>query len=885
MSHKEIINKVRENLRECNITDPDIRLQPDHFQPNEWRIAVISSQFLNIDNNDREEIALKNLNNIKFQWKDFLTPEEAEWAGPLPSAGDPEHLPLWPEVLAGEPASEWIDTAFPTDADDDLSPPIVVTFYSLRGGVGRSTAMAYTAKLLAAKGRKVICVDMDLEAPGLTSLFAISEEKIRLLEDGKSLRGVIALLEELDAGGKPDFAQHLIPVNKYDSLFLLPAGVPGAEYARQLRLITPDFWYKEEHNPLQEFFEALATRLFFKPDFILLDARTGLSDISGPLLFGLSDMAIITFFPHPQAERGTRLLTRGLLRAKVKRSGRDGNLSPVPRFLVSPVPQSNAPEVKKRYRDRALGWVASWMKAAQQTRQDKGLEEILEEEITHFVEYREDVATSDAILEFDNEKSPYDKLAEWIERLLPQYGEQVAQHQVKAGKQQVLDQLTIAPGTAEHQEDLLKHFIIIDTVTRAMDEKINLVRGRKGTGKTALFRWLTESEDYKLKVIIVHAPQGLSNNPSWMMSYDGFKEVERILAAADAEWRHFWGYYCCIAVQHFLHEHDHSVNVAAPLPSSVSGFLDAFDQTLKRTRFGIRIEEDIKQLNEQLASNSSCILIMDGLDTGFGSTDEDLMRRKRAVEGLFSFFMEISSSLDRLKFKIFLREDVWQTINFQNKSHMFGRTEILRWKDQTDYLKVIIKQIMNHRVFVDFLARSKETKNLANIPDDQWSSDDINNVWNLLVGERMKGGNATFTRNWIWTRLADGNDDHTPRFLLQLFSHAIKWERDEQKKNNYDKSIIRPRSLIDCLSKVSNDAVSSLKEEFQELAPLFSQLSSIGYTPIQKNDLQSQEDLIELAREIGLLHVYETDTMGNAVRYKVPDIYRIALGMTRKGQA
>ena len=47
----------------------------------------------------------------------------------------------------------------------------VVTFYSFKGGVGRSMALANVAVLLARTGKKVLCVDWDLEAPGLDRYF------------------------------------------------------------------------------------------------------------------------------------------------------------------------------------------------------------------------------------------------------------------------------------------------------------------------------------------------------------------------------------------------------------------------------------------------------------------------------------------------------------------------------------------------------------------------------------------------------------------------------------------------------------------------------------------------------------------------------------------
>src|SRR5205823_3755864 len=48
-------------------------------------------------------------------------------------------------------------------------PPDVytITFYSFKGGVGRTFALVNVAAELARRGRRVLLVDFDLEAPGL----------------------------------------------------------------------------------------------------------------------------------------------------------------------------------------------------------------------------------------------------------------------------------------------------------------------------------------------------------------------------------------------------------------------------------------------------------------------------------------------------------------------------------------------------------------------------------------------------------------------------------------------------------------------------------------------------------------------------------------------
>src|ERR1041385_2991536 len=58
----------------------------------------------------------------------------------------------------------------PEDAGKDRADKII-TFYSYKGGTGRSMAVANVAWILASSGKKVLAIDWDLEAPGLHRYF------------------------------------------------------------------------------------------------------------------------------------------------------------------------------------------------------------------------------------------------------------------------------------------------------------------------------------------------------------------------------------------------------------------------------------------------------------------------------------------------------------------------------------------------------------------------------------------------------------------------------------------------------------------------------------------------------------------------------------------
>lgn len=69
---------------------------------------------------------------------------------------------------------------------DDKTKIPVITFYSHKGGVGRTTAMTSYALHLAKQGMNVAIIDCDLEAPGYLNFFDLSEHEE--LREGKKKR-------------------------------------------------------------------------------------------------------------------------------------------------------------------------------------------------------------------------------------------------------------------------------------------------------------------------------------------------------------------------------------------------------------------------------------------------------------------------------------------------------------------------------------------------------------------------------------------------------------------------------------------------------------------------------------------------------------------------
>ena len=101
----------------------------------------------------------------------------------------------------------------------------IITFYSYKGGVGRTMALANIAVLLAQMGLKVLTVDWDLEAPGLDRYF---KEYMPL--NGNEHLGLIDLLVSAsDTDEKVNWRDYIISID-FRGEFSLSMMISGMRY-------------------------------------------------------------------------------------------------------------------------------------------------------------------------------------------------------------------------------------------------------------------------------------------------------------------------------------------------------------------------------------------------------------------------------------------------------------------------------------------------------------------------------------------------------------------------------------------------------------------------------------------------------------------------------
>jgi MinD-like ATPase involved in chromosome partitioning or flagellar assembly len=235
-------------------------------------------------------------------------------------------------------------------------PGKIITFYSYKGGTGRSMALTNMAWILASNGFRVLAVDWDMEAPGLHRYFAPflldpelvdSEGVLDMVSDY-----VTAAMTPSDPASPADmarptgtkwyepFANVLRYATSLDWKFpeyagrkgwidLVPAGKQGPGYATRMNSFSWQNFYDKLGGG--GFVEALKRRMRAEYDYILIDSRTGMSDTSGICTVHLPDVLVVCFTMNRQSIEGASAVAAS---AYAQRRDSSGNST----LHVFPVP-------------------------------------------------------------------------------------------------------------------------------------------------------------------------------------------------------------------------------------------------------------------------------------------------------------------------------------------------------------------------------------------------------------------------------------------------------------------------------------------------------------------------------------------------------------------
>jgi hypothetical protein len=188
------------------------------------------------------------------------------------------------------------------------------TFYSFKGGVGRTLTLVNTAVELTRRGHSVIIWDMDIEAPGIQHIPYF--EKLT----GKIKGGFLDIADDFIKNNCKEinnkkFNDYIVTHPDNPNLHLLSAGnlEDESQYYQRFSSLHWDRLFGVGKKAGFRLFDLIRQAVLnYHSDFVLIDSRSGYTDIGGICCFQLPDVVFLVFSYGNQNTKGIREIYNAL---------------------------------------------------------------------------------------------------------------------------------------------------------------------------------------------------------------------------------------------------------------------------------------------------------------------------------------------------------------------------------------------------------------------------------------------------------------------------------------------------------------------------------------------------------------------------------------------
>jgi len=826
--------------------------------------------------------------------------------------GDNAILPV--EIIVGEEKREidinirpfWEEIAYiGTNSEDEGSivksvklpepyteKPNLIAFYSFKGGVGRTLNLS--AHLFALLDRakeldspiKVLVIDADLEAPGLTYWNAFDKQKPSV--------SFIDFLEVYHYSPFPReetlslFAREVKKLYRNEgksTVYFLPSCLDDKQLLdtpilpENLVRSPQGSW--EYGNAIYNLGRAIGV------DYIFIDLRAGLSEISSPIVFDPRIQRFLVTTINQQSVRGTSLVLQQIGRIAAPETKIDNENYYDPALLISML----TPELRELpvFDDALIAFESAYI----QPREDKLYSTRLEIKETYFAQ---------ELLYIDNWESARIKFRSttvmqiaqaWSEIELPTNTIQesiskLTQEENIITHVRKLRDICRSYEYAEEgkSEDLLVTEPLKNLAISYSNELPHVVSiGAKGAGKTfnyiqlSRFKYwetflnrinntdlpkkthifpLLESSNLKdnAKTVINEAREEIISRalphiiPEF--KYSEYKDtIKKAIASRklnEIEWTEFWIMQIAQAM---------GINSQ----SSDSHLLSKINNELQKQKLHV-------------------IFLFDGLEdifTKITSDEQEKLALKALIDDLPKKLSEIRNS--NIGLIIFLRRDflrytITQNINqFENLYESYD----LSW-NQDSFLKLVYWICSQSKVI------DTNSQNIDSLVKENFK-EQLEKLWGKKLGTDKS--TEAYTASWVFAALTDFNGRIQARDIVRLLYNAAKITVDISQDIQFKKwsttRLLPPEAIRRALKPCSEEKVKEAKEEYpifkkwveQELPNYPTSTRRIPFADKQYGmDLEVSKTL----EEMGV--IYEDKEKENIERFYMPEIFREGLGFS-----
>jgi hypothetical protein len=479
---------------------------------------------------------------------------------------------------------------------------------------------------------------------------------------------------------------------------------------------------------------------------------------------------------------------------------------------------------------------------------------------------------------------------------------------------------TLAP--EEARRDPRTYFLPLAQHRDLLQRHIIVVVGERGTGKTALFRFLSSLRG---PAEISQAMPGLRTQLSWCRGYaeaPEFPAASTLTAwmnkVSPMEMESMW--------RRLLLARLSREDGLPPVPTALQAAMACLDpdQTNHMEQWAVERDADrahsytwLDRVEEALVRQGRTIILgYDDLD--LIGEDDELRGAATAVEGLLRLWLPLSRRLERVQARIFLRPDLFNLAQqtTRDASKVGAQSIELRWTGE-DVFRVMLRHIGASESLRTWLAQGpqaitfKQDALLGHLPPPALpeigaqlplfqpiAPNTVQSQKDLaarLAGEVMGSGlNKGYTYQWILNHSQDGLARHLPRVTLNLLRHAALDALASSEAQPRGSRLLLPAHLVAAQARAGKERLSELREH-----PGDKQLIDRLELSIQRREAPlpwaevvellhhsgqtDPETTLNHLRALGIVLRRPARAPDQVDRLDLPEIFRTALNMVRKG--
>lgn len=682
---------------------------------------------------------------------------------------------------------------------DDRCP--IVTFYSYKGGMGRSTTLAaYASYLTLCHKKKVVIVDFDLEAPGFTNFFLINpaekNQRNGLVEyvldketgfaSGADIRNYIW---EVDHSFTDEGTIYIMPSGNLDSEYVcenMPRETHLSHYIEGISRIdfsNMEYSYQLFHGVMED----LCCEL--NPDIILIDSKTGISDIMGITVCQLSDKAVGFFRNDMQSFPGLYFFIESMLKS-----------SAVEPFLVNSIlpPALKGKKLFEQFKNDVTDIIDSISPSSGCAFQCFPITRV--EELSLIGTNAEDIGEFSEMIRcgmIKDYSELFDSITKSVFTRTP-VQEDIAdkcksrRDKILKNTANVLESIDLYADSVDIQADLSKGTFFY---RRCMGDLLNmdkfLVLGSKGTGKSYLYNALREP------AVVERIKSNTSKQGNYLFFYT-IDRTNRILhtdridggVSPNAKYR-YWIIYTWNSIISDVKSHFPDLAIAEDLikfaPDDTDRSVRIIQDLIEDDNYVQQVEDQLMKLNDYLKAKEEptfLTIIYDQLDEivkpdEWQSWTPELIRYWRMKR-----FSHISG-------KLFMRTDLFRNLYGINNINEISNNSInIEWS-KDELFSYFFQIALSNKTDADFwdimecygdfsieiIGECKKEYNLAQNRLTPYDSKVLVPMVYTYFGEYVDVNNSSrmgTSYDWFYRNLKNADDTISIRPFISLIKSAIK---------------------------------------------------------------------------------------------------------------